>query len=700
MIDAIRSDELMTLRNATIQPLITMDLAAIQYSVFVVADENAPHFVPANEPLADGRTYQATTGQLYYRPQFRLATRAGQVPGPDVRFLKDANGKVRLQIELEETPAGFANAQPFAVRVSSLTLNWGSGSKVLPQPTIFFDNERSADQPRILIRAGVETASNEIEPLYQGMQNSASLQLALSYGYWVDEPQAATPTVPTGTLHINPHLMGAMRFRDAVTIAQPAISAIDMTTVRLNQPVIGRFKDRAAFDWTRVVEIEERLATHPNFKTASLTRPVSLRLDAGLAQNRPIYAAIRADDDSLRTVWTDTAFGFIRQAEFANTVYRLPDELRLAFNPALGAPHVIPQLYRDTNDEVRVRVTLRVIPYHNPQKLIALRDFLYRDSAGGLANPSVIVGGYEKATLRFTTAFPEEITLLGGSELNITLENGVDMTLDLSLEFYRYLAELLTSPIGITGEVTVILQTDTDGTQLIKRVPLRLVLDELAGIGMETRPIAQTVSPTQIELVNVARCDIQIGDCVPRLLQVDENSVVPLAVFQASSTTIFPSILAAGMTLLVEFEPRNVQDEVWNGVQIELTGQRITQSPRDVLNHIHEIAPSGSLAWKIKVECPLFKAPQLPDQFAMLYRVRVEIKRGGYAPQQVILGRDAVEGAVTMQRSLREIVGQDSADATTFTYRVQNVYFDREGTWSEERTAQGENLFVFPNASE
>lgn len=707
-VDTIRNDDLAILRRAEVQTVVTMELAQLQYSMLVMADEDAPHFVKGNEPLADGRVFKATDNKQYYRPNFRLAMREGQIAGPDVRFLKDADGNIRLHLEIEETPSNFNNAQPFAVRVDELTLNYGSGSKKFPIPSIFFDNEQTGDKSRIMLRAGMEIVPNELDAIYQGMQQNAQLQLKLSYGFWVDEPQAAASPTTSGTIaHINPNVLNFAHVQPtirATTIAAQPQSNVTrrapVETVNLRQPVIGRIANRAAFDWTQVVAERDRRETKPNFTSTTLVRTISLRLDADLAPNRPIYAAIRSDDDSLTTTWTDTPFGFIRQAEFANTVYRLPDELRLAFNPALGAPHVIPQLYRDAEEAVRVRVTLRVISHHDPQKLIDLRDFLYRDSTGGLANPSIIVGGYEKAVLRFTTAFPEEITLLGGSELNIALETGVDITLDLSLEFYRYLAELLTSPIGVTGEVAVTLQTGEDGTAFVKRVPLRLVLDELAGIGLETRIVSEEISPKQISLANIAQCDIRVGNCVPRLLQIDENSVVPLAIFHAQSKTAFPSVVGQGETLLVEFEPQDASDEMWNGVQIALTGQRLTQSPQDVLNHIHDIAPSGSLAWRIKVECPLFLSPQLPDQYAMLYRVRVEIRRPGYAAQQVVLGRDMARGEVTMQRSLREIVSTDATAANTFTVRVQNVYFDREGAWSAEMTKEGENLFVFPNATE
>jgi hypothetical protein len=707
----------------------SLSLATIQHFALVLADESAPRFAPAQEPLSDNRTFTATDGAVCYRPALQLATRSGQIPGPDVRFLKDADGVVRLQIEIEEKPSGFENARPFPVRVDSLTLVWSGGSKALPHPSLFFHEERPGHEPRLVIRAGVPLAANEVEPIYHAMQADARLDLVLSYGYWVEQPAAGgTPTPGTGASVTGPTLADLLgstalpgiimarperltplrtpRVRTPEVRPQPETAALTPAATRAwrrawlrNPQAAANIADlrRPGFDWRKLKEAEEQLATRPDFRTAALTRTISLRLDANLVQNRPIYAAIRTENSRLHTTWTDTPFGFIRQAEFANTVYRLPDELRLAFNPALGAPHILPHLYRSDDESVRVRVTLRVIPWHDPQKIIDLGDFLYTDTAGRLANPDIIVGGYTTALLRFTTAFPEEIVMVGQQALEISLEHAADLTLDLSLAFYRYLTELLTSPVGITGEVAVTLPGPQEGDSMVKRIPLRLVLDQPAGIDLDIHPLGETLSPDRVELVNNARCAIGVGGCVPRLLQIDSNSVVPLAVFRATSTTPFPHVLETGGRLTVLFNTETAGEALWNGVQVALTGHHLVQDRQAVLNRIHEIAPSGTLAWKIRVECPLFRAPTRPDDFALLYRLRVVIRRDGYAPQELILGADKPEAEITMQRTLQDMVGGSSADLPTFTWQVQNIWYDREGAWSDARSATGENLFVFPN---
>lgn len=723
-----------------------INLARLQNLALLAGDEHAPHFVPAQEPVGDGRAYVATDGRQYYRPQLVVTQRAVPPSGPDVRFLKDARGAMRLQFELTEAPhdAMPAGAEPLNVRVDGVTLAWTAGGQQrqrrFDQPTfIAADDPQNPAKPNFSIRVGADLAPDEVEPLYHALSEPAAgarLDVAFSYGYWLDtestqSPPFTPPEIPVlvedprrprppieWQAHRIPSIRQIALADQRVMLnraALPAPLALDPNSiaaarvqpdleVAVQLPVSRSMLSR--FDAGSVVAILDRAREREresNFRRAAFTRGVSFGFDRNLEQNRPIYAAVEGED-ALGTQWEDTGFGLVRKASFPNTVYRLPDEIRLAYNPDLGTPHMIPSLYRDAAGDIRVRVTLRAVPWHDPAQLVRLRDYLRRTSAGALASPSVVAGGYERATLHLRTAFPEQIQMLEGGDGAISIEGGFEMTLDLSLEFYRFLCELLTGPVGVIGEVAVTLETPpaAAGGQAqprVRPVPMRLSFDDLASLPIAVKVAQDAPSPRQVQIINGTRAEVRVRECVPRLLQYDENSVVPLEVFEATVATAFPVTLAAdGPPLTLDLTPRAEDaDHLWNAVQLEFIGQELLQAAAQVLDRIHEIAPSGTLAWKIAVDCPLFRQEPPPPQFQNLYRAEVEITRAGFAPQRVMLGRGQPEAQVTMQQTLREIVGADSGTLTTFAYRVRNVYFDHQGQWGEPRTEQGGNLVVFPN---
>lgn len=467
--------------------------------------------------------------------------------------------------------------------------------------------------------------------------------------------------------------------------------AVDATPLKLLKvPLDVRLIDT-------VLDAAKEREKRSDFKRVTLERVVPFTFDPSLAQNRPIYAALAAAD-ALSDAWVNTSYGWIRSSPFPNTVYRLPDEVRLAYNADLGVPYMMAALYEDAEGEVRVRVTLGAAPWHNPQRLTELRDYLYDSSGGAFAAPAVVVGGYESARLKLTSAFPEEIRPLSGDEAVVSLEGGFTLTLDLSLEFYKFLCELMTGSQGLTGEVTVTL----DGEKKLERiVPVRLNLRDLVGLPLDVQVEQDAVSPTHVEVRNLARSPVRVTGCSVRLLQYDPNSVVPISVVRGLPDVSFPLELEQQSAVTLSLRPDKENDALfWNAVAVELYGQDLTETPTDVLERVHSVAASATLTWEITVECPLFLAPTLPDKYAMLYKVEVQITRPGYAPHQVVLGRDQVRASITMQRTLKDVLAADASGIGSFTYRVRNIYFDRQGSWSDSRQGEGSNLFVFPNPVE
>ncbi|MBZ9749906.1 hypothetical protein K7W42_03405 [Deinococcus sp. HMF7604] len=736
--------------SLSVRPQIALGLpmARMQYLMQVAGDEQAPHFVPAQAPVNDGVAAQAIGGQWLYRPELRVAQRTVEPLGPEVRFLKDPAGHVRLQFELEEAPlAGLpAGAEPLAVKVESVALTWQEGGQArtrpLDSPTLVgTDDPQNPATPNFRLRVGVELTPEEVDPMYRALSQlgaGAAVTVNFSYGYWLDEtvvvddPPRRPPIIRdhrivadgVGSLGVRGSLLRSAALIRPLQV-RPEGPPTPPEPVNLTVPLINltpvapapRLKlDRLIADVRfnpdlikTVLNRQRQRQTQSNFRQVTLTRTVPFFFDPALEHNRPVFSAV-VGDASLGAAWQNIGFGLVRAASFPNTVYRLPDEIRLAYNPDLAAPHVIPALYRDAEDEIRVRVLLRAAPWYDPASLVKLRDTLRKTSGGAISFATVVMGGYEKAVLRLGGAFPDQVRALGGAQdIEIGLEGSFEIVVDLSLEFYRLLAQLLVGPIGLTGQVDVTLNMAAPGDSTpqpqVFHVPLRLNLADVASLPLTvTLPEGDTadlLSPGQVVISSGAGVDTRVGGCAARLLQYDENSVTPLEVFAAQVDGVaFPLTLPAtgGVTLNVK-PTADLGSELWNAIQVELTGHELVTPAAQVLEHIHEVAPSGSISWRLQVECPLLTRTPLPDAYQTLYRVEVQIHSAGFADQQVILSPSAAQATVSMNQTLRDIVGSAGGDINRFGYRVRNIYFDHQGQWSEPKDGEGSNLFVFPNAT-
>jgi hypothetical protein len=541
------------------------------------------------------------------------------------------------------------------------------------------------------------------------------LDVKLNYGYWIDEPATSGSSSSSGSLNLSDlatvnlgGMASVMATRNTALNSASISGELAFTPATLRRELLTP-QSSVVLPMALVTEMAQNFAVEPNFRSADILRSIPFTFDPELAQNRSIYASIRASA-GVGERWESTAFGFVRRSGIANTVYRLPDEIRLAYSADLKAPHMIPVLFRDAaTDEMRVRVVMQAVPYHDPQKLVDLSDFLYNASGGGLAAPKVISGGYKEAKLTLTGAFPEQITALKGKEFSVELEGSFELVLDLTLEFYRFLCELL-EQAGLTGEVVVTLEnppapdapTGTPAEIMTRRVPMRLTLDDVTGLPLEMRIPEATISPGMVEVINRSGLDLQVGGCAPRLLQIDENSVVPLEVYKADTVTSFPATLPSDQTLSVEVKPKLAAEGLlWNAVQVELLNLKPTLNAEALLNRVHELAPSGSLTLDLEIISPAFAQGSLPAEFAgKLFRLVVEITRPGFGTQQVTLSLDTPETKLGIPRTLQDLVSAEAAALLTFSYRVKNVYFTKEGAWSELRQEQGSTLFAFPNPVE
>jgi hypothetical protein len=712
--------------------------------VAAVGDQDAPRFAAGSVPSPAGSAYTATNGTVHYNPVLGIGQRAPGNPAPDVWLLTSQAGTVQLHLTLQEVPPAGLDpaAEPFAVRVDAMAVRWAGGRLDIPEPTLEVIPDATDTSAAFLIRGGVEVPAGTVTLLEAAMKADTTclVEVTMSYGFWVEvptgpvEPPDPQPWQPVripierlrgGVRIATEGMVEPMRHRlvpesiggAAVVAPRPAelarphlaegisilggvgvgpVSADDGGTAEVGGfrrvPQVARELPRGLID--ALLASARQREMRSDFRRVTLVRTVGFMFDPAEPINRSIYRGLRPgglEDEG----WVDSGAGMIRASSFPNTLFRVPDELRLAFNPDLGTPYVLPTIYRGPDDADRVRVLLRAVPWHDPHSVLRLREVLQ-------GAPLLAVGGYERAEIKLTGAFPEQLTIAAGTTVAITVERGVELSLDVTLEFYQFLAELLTSPVGITGEVTMTLaeQEPPATTPLVKGFPVRLALGSPGPMPVEVRIPADTVSPTEVTLVNTTQVAVRIGACVPWLLQMDPNAVTPLEVHRGTTTTQFPLELAAGAEVAIAVAPMDaVAAAWWNAVELQLIEHEPAADPRDVLEQVHELAPNAALQWRIHIEAPILRGP-LPPDWATLFGIEVELwsaDPGGAPPvkREVILTATRPAGEIVMPRKLRDLLDGIEGLAS-FTYRCRTIFTDHQGQWGPEQVEEGSNLFVFP----
>ena len=717
---------------------VGMNLGLLSGILVQAGDSAAPHFADSAGADRDVPAVVAVDGRPWYRPGLRVSDRPSSI-GPDVWFLKNADGAVRLEFQLEETGPGGPDGTPFAVTVDSVTLQWTEGgtpkARAFSNPTIG-PSADPARQPHFVVTVGDVLGRDEVQALYHALSardSTAKLMVGLSYGYWIDtavvvpdpqpepepepEPRPRPRPRPEPEPGPRPWPGGWPRRVEPFAATMPLTemsAATPMTFTRVEAaPVEAAPADFAArsvmsrmaivrgdeirrLDRGQLAEIldeNRRLETRQDFHRVSYVREVPFAFDEALDANTAIYRAIKGE--RLEAEWTSGPNGWLRRAEFPNTVYRLPDQVRLAFNGDLGVPHVLPTLYRDDAGDPKVRVVMQLRPWHDPAALVEVGDLL------GTA-PDIVSGGYEKATLTFTGAFPDQIRALAGATTEITLESTTEVTLDLTVEFYNFLTQLLTGPIGVTGTVLVTLGSSTgpDGgtaQPIVRQVPVRLSLGLPAALPLEVSVPADALSPAEVTVTNKSGAAASVGGCTPRLLQFDANSVLPLEVFRARSTGTFPLALPPGATAQIPVVPVDADGaRLWNAVLAQLTDVRLELDPHAALDRIYEVAPTGTVSWRLDLDCPPLASSPGPARFSSVVGIDVRVTRADGRTETAHLTRGNASVALTMRRTLAELAATGGS-IDSFTYAVRNYYEDHPGKWGEAEQGEGRTHTVYPN---
>jgi hypothetical protein len=668
-----------------------------------------PVFDPATAPTVDGTAVTSLDGQAWFRPTWRIANRpAGLLAGPDVWFDRDEQRTIRLRWTLTETlPAGApANATSLIVGVDDVVIKWSSGSRS-------FGRQEPPRQPGPrAMQLGCELHPDEADKLELAMCDAASgchVEVTHHVHYAVQLPPAtlAEPRILTFGQGY-PQL--AMQFRSlGCPVHDLDVDGNPFFVVELEDSqveIAKKLYEEYGFHWdtmdelatwtdrlipllgaVRFQELTGLLSGGQEEHFDEVVQSIPFVFNPNDEANRPIYRALHGAAN-LTNTWQKSAPGWLRTSAFPDTIYRVPDEVRLAFNPSMGTPHVISTLHTDDQDRASVRVLLRVAAWQDPRRIQEVRALTASPAA------QVIVGPVESATLRLGGSFPEAIRLRGGAEeVTLPLSEGADLLMELSLEYFQLLCSMLTGPVGLSGDVEVRLSD-----QVVTHVPLSLRMDKVDDLPVTVT--ATGAQPTTVTVTNASGAAIRAGGCVAVFLQKDSASVVPKASYPARCTSAFPLELAAGASAELTFEPASGEvpaDAWWNAVLVDLLDKQLVADADATLLRAHELAGTGELTWDLTVSSPVFATAELPARWAGLASLEVEVSAPGFDTTTVILRKDTPSRTITLRKPLAALVAGGASGIHTATYRVRNNYTDHQGEWSAPQQQSGEELVAFPN---
>jgi len=728
----------------------SVSLSQLQKAIVAVAG-GGPTFPAAQEPVQDAVAYTATDGTAYYRPVLRVAQRGpGRRPGPDVWFLQDDQGVIALQWTLEVVPltGGPPGAKPLPFGVDSVAMLWAGGRYDFAAPGVEPVEDAGDGQPALRIHGAARLHPDNVAELEAAMNHHESacrLEVVLSYDYTLqtqvvvrdhrDETPGPRPRIPRPTFPTADRVVfkparvsfDASVLRTSAATSAAAASAASAAepeaaaapTAEIATPLVARLSDATL---TRRVDPELRkvlvggrlsdiLARRPRIpggstetrtesKHQTLTRSVPFVFEPSEEANGPIYRALH-DTAALTDDWQQRGdAGWLRDSGFPNTVFRLPDALRLAWDAETAGPRMAPTLYRNDAGDPRVRLLLRLAPWQDPAKIVLTRNGL------GLPAASVVTGQVGNAVLHMGGAFPEELTLVGSNEMSIPLA-GAELALDVSLSFYEFICQVVTKPEGLSGTVDVVVDTkaeESTGTaaeQLTVPVPVSIRLDRVDDLPCEVSLPEGVVSPTTVTVTNISGAEISIGGCDASFLQVDKPSVVPVDVYPARCTSTFPITLAPGGSAELELKLAEAADDVvWNGVLVELLDKRMTSAPVDVLRRVHELAPAGASSRDIAVTSPVFATGTVPARWSTLVSLEVELTTPSGQVLHSVLDLANPRRALRVPASLSDLVAGVGGGIPTVSYRVRNNYVDHQGEWTAPQSQSGDEIVVYPNAAE
>lgn len=708
----------------------------------------------AVRPDHDNRAYDVVgSTPKYCRPYLRVSYRRDWLEGPEVRFVEDDEG-LSLTAVFEEDPGKrVQDALPFDVRATAVKLQYGPSSNdvlalndVLQEPL-----DEPADGPAFRIEARGAVPSDERRArIVAALQTNTAAKWLVSLEFpWESPAPAQTRPAPirpapgrrppAGGFHhmIGPPAQTSPNFqpkpREAVLVsantararAPAARPAANARTARPSRPVnvaivanatVGQQVALRPQVVATMLKLEGQVVSTTRTESISFTRALSAHYPRGLPENDRIYAAVTGE--YARMGWRNSAHGWYQPTPVLDTVYCLPDAYRLERDPGSGLPAILPVLTvaegaTDTDgtvdpEDLRMRLSFRIAPDFDPDRLNRLRGFVRGVSHGAVTWADLVLGGYRSA--RFVA--DESLSGLGGlleatvgaDQGLIDAEGGFMLTYEGTTELLALLVERLKGQ-GIRGKVELDLESD-EGESRTQIIPVVLTL-------AQTAPAAPiwTVTPPPVA---------EDGEQGTAQLVITNNSARPLQISRIEATSLLRTpttgqalsfqpaqlgdtagamTLAPGETRTLALElPAGALANAWDvrflGVQVETGGVNA------VLHDLFDASTAEVRGWAVEVDCPPLEffeqlAPEDQERFRGVVAVEVEFRKpGDSAVHDLRLTRAKARDTILLSRSMLDLL-DPGLGGNQFEYRTRMIRLTQAGPWGEWREDRGSAVSVF-----
>jgi hypothetical protein len=705
-------------------------LAKIRWNQDLVLAGEKP---AGSEAPRDGAPYTvAGSPQPFCWPHLRVAWREGFLPGPQVRFQQKEDG-MHLTVVFEEDPSKRApGALPFDVKITSLRLVYGSdASDFLEFPEPLPEPKDATKGPAFTIEADALVPLDERRArIVSALQTQDAARwtgtMAFEWIQTIPPPTPAPPAPPTGV-----HIVGGQiprRRLDRVMVAarpQVMIAREAVTPVRTATAVATPTN----FALVNRPELLRAILTSPpppqpttRVQTIAFTRTLKAEYPNNTPENRPVFAAVTGD--YAQVGWKNTAHGWFQPTPIQDTVYTLPHAYRLHVDEATGQPSIQAILLRkgesgtltDSLDPkfYTVRLTLRVRPDFDAEKLNALRALIRAQSSNTVGFADLVLGGYGGARFVPDPALAGLGELFAGSTAGvrdaINPEEGFTLTYEGNAEFIDLLFQRLKGQ-GIEGTVELDLQ-EPGGTVRKQPVPVQLTLRGLGAVSlpwtfatpaasdMPDSPAGAAAIPQEITLRNPMATAVTLGGIQANALQKSAVTGHVDEWYHAVPDGAWPRTLGPNASVTVRLAVEG-DKPLYNAWDLLLVDCHTTTSAELVLGGIFDAATSGVRGWQVAIDCPplaFFDQLTPEDQARMRDVVAIEIevrRKASPVIEEVRLTRQAASGVVLLSRTVADFVSDRSVGRSTFEYRQRALRLTRADDWTDWREETGSALSVF-----